>query len=91
MNFESYKKFLEGTLSSLIKNGESQNRVKQLKAFSTLSKGYDSPAVTCMLKDIADFDCATINVANSNMRCDRFKSTMIINQLSKSLQWRLPI
>lgn len=61
-NFESYKNFLEDTLSSLIDNGESQNRVKQLKAFSTLSKGYDSPAVTCLLKDIADFDCATINV-----------------------------
>ena len=29
--------------------------------------------------------------ANSNMRCDRFKSTMIINQLRKSLQWCLPI
>lgn len=61
-NFESYKNFLEDTLSSLIKNGESQNRVKQLKNFSTLSKGYDSPAVTCLLKDVADFDCATINV-----------------------------
>lgn len=61
-NFESYKNFLEDTLSSLIDNGESQNRVEQLKAFSTLSKGYDSPAVTCLLKDIADFDCATINV-----------------------------
>lgn len=60
--FNSYKNFLENTLSSLVINGKDENRVKQLKAFSTLSKGYDSPAVTCLLKNIDDFDCATINV-----------------------------
>lgn len=61
-NFDAYKLFLEDTLHSLVKNGKNQNRVKHLKAFSTLSKGYDSPAVTCLLKNITDFDCATINV-----------------------------
>lgn len=62
INFESYKNFLEDKLTSLIKNGESQTRLKQMKAFSTLSKGYDSPAVTCLLKEVSDFECATINV-----------------------------
>jgi hypothetical protein len=62
LNFESYKIFLEDTLRSLIENGENKNRVKHLKVFSTLSNGYDSPAVTCLLQNIADIDCATINV-----------------------------
>lgn len=61
-NFEDYEHFLKDRLLSLVENGNSKSRPDCLKSFSTLSKGYDSPAVTCLLKNIIDFDCATINV-----------------------------
>lgn len=61
-NFNVYTHFLKDKLISLINNGSDEKRTIHLSAFSTLSNGYDSPAVTCLLKKITNFDCATINV-----------------------------
>jgi hypothetical protein len=52
-DFTSYRKFLSEKIEALCSNLRSKERAFPLECFSTLSTGYDSPAVNVLVKDVA--------------------------------------
>ena len=64
-SFEEYYGMLHGCLSRIGKNYASTDRKMPMKAFSTISSGYDSTAVTSMVKDIGVTTCFSSKKADS--------------------------
>jgi hypothetical protein len=58
-SFDHYLSLLKEILGRIKDNYESNNRRIPLKAFTTLSSGYDSTAVSCLVKDLGVRTCFT--------------------------------
>jgi hypothetical protein len=56
-SFEEYAKTLRSTLAAIRLNYEDQSRLRKCSAFSTLSSGYDSVAVSCLAREIGITTC----------------------------------
>lgn len=61
-NYNEYYSYLSSTIEKLITNGSDKNRVVDYTAISTISKGYDSPAVSSILNNLGEFKAVTIDV-----------------------------
>lgn len=61
-DFNSYSDYLLETMKKLIKNSNSSQRKIVYTPLSSISKGYDSPAVSCLLKKLGNFETVTVNV-----------------------------
>jgi hypothetical protein len=66
-SFEDYYKSLNEVISSIKVNYESPKRKTALSVFTTLSSGYDSTAVSCMVKDLGVKKCFTSRKSNSSI------------------------
>jgi hypothetical protein len=64
-SFEQYYELLNQTLTRIKCNYDSPARNIRLSAFTTLSSGYDSTAVSCLVKNIDVRTCFTGRKANS--------------------------
>ncbi len=60
--YEEYIDFLDDVIASLIRNGSSNFRERKLKPMSSISSGYDSPAVSVLCAKAGVEQFATINV-----------------------------
>jgi hypothetical protein len=66
-SFAQYYELLSQSLARIKNNYESPERKTPLSAFTTLSSGYDSTAVTCLAKNIGVKTCFTGNKASSSI------------------------
>ncbi len=63
-DYESYKQYLESTIQSIAANAQSPHRKKQkYKLLSSISKGYDSPAVSVLAKSAGLKQSVTLDIA----------------------------
>jgi hypothetical protein len=67
-SYEQYWDLLLGVLTRIKKNYEDPNRTIPLTAFSTLSSGYDSTAVTSLVKNLGVDTCFTLKKSASWIR-----------------------
>ena len=56
-SYDEYISTLRSTLEEIRHNYQDQSRVHKISEFSTLSSGYDSVAVTCLVRDIGVTTC----------------------------------
>lgn len=61
-NFENYKKLLIYKTKSVIENAKSEHRSIAYRPISTVSKGYDSPAVSVIAKAAGVIDALTLAI-----------------------------
>ena len=61
-NFKQYRNYLSSTIAKTIANGEHPYRENLLTPLTTISRGYDSPAVTVLAKENGCKIAATIDV-----------------------------
>ena len=64
-SYEEYVGKLKAILSRIRDNYQSPARQHAVSTFTTLSSGYDSTAITCLVKDIGVKDCYTCKKSNS--------------------------
>ena len=64
-SFDQYYKLLSKALLRIKKNYESAARKLPVSAFTTISSGYDSTAVACLVKNIGVKTCFTSRKSNS--------------------------
>ena len=62
LNFEAYNNHLLMVLNNLIDNGHDNSRKIKYFPLSSISKGYDSPAVTSLIKKLGSFESVTVDV-----------------------------
>ena len=74
-SFEQYYDLLWSVLSRIKNNYEDLGRTIPLSAFTTLSSGYDSTAITCLAKHLGVDTCFTLKKSASWMRWSSKYST----------------
>ena len=66
--FEQYHSLLNDILHRIKDNYENGNRSARLTPYTTMSSGYDSTAVSCMVRSLGVRDCFTSRRSNSWIR-----------------------
>lgn len=63
-SFQEYREVLMRTLEKIRRNYESTDRRIPITAFSTMASGYDSPAISCLVRDIGVRKAFTSRISN---------------------------
>lgn len=79
LNFNSYYRYLLKITKSLISNGSSKHRDMSYAPISTISKGYDSPAVSSIINKLGSFNTVTIDVDIYGLSDSGEKISQILN------------
>ena len=64
-DYETYLNKLKTVLHRISDNFKAKERVHKIAGYSTISSGYDSPTVSCLVRDIGVYDSYTSRKSNS--------------------------